>query len=130
METPAVCTNCKCKMHLIRNWNTAYTGDVQNTYFETFTLFACRVKGAFTKGTGFKKIKPQLFVCENCGKLEMYLNNSDLSTVMSIENDSDYVSSRRNNDITESHTDTTVNLTNMSRLRQRAQERRVRNSYE
>lgn len=130
MEIPAVCTNCKNKMHLVRNWNTAYTGDVQNTYFETFTLFACRVKGAFTKGTGFKKIKPQLFVCEKCGKVEMYLNNSDLATVMSIENDSDYASLRRNSDSTDLHTEAPINLTNMSRLRKRAQERKAMNSYE
>lgn len=117
-------------MHLIKNWNTAYTGDVQNTYFETFTIFAYRLRNVFTKGTGFKKIKPRLFVCNNCGKMEMYINKSDLTTIMSIEHDGDYTPSVKNNFSNNVETSNSVNLTRISRLKQRAQERKVGNSYE
>lgn len=117
-------------MHLIKNWNTAYTGDVQNTYFETFTIFAYRLRNAFTKGTGFKKIKPRLFVCNNCGKMEMYVNKNDLTTIMSIEHDGDYTPSVKNNFSNNVETSNSVNLTRISRLKQRAQERKVGNSYE
>ena len=117
-------------MHLIKNWNTAYTGDVQNTYFETFTIFAYRLRNAFTKGTGFKKIKPRLFVCNNCGKMEMYINKSDLTTIMSVEHDEDYTTSVKNNFSNNIENDNSVNLTRISRLKQRAQERKVGNNYE
>ena len=117
-------------MHLIKNWNTAYTGDVQNTYFETFTIFAYRLRNVFTKGTGFKKIKPRLFVCNNCGKMEMYINKSDLTTIMSVEHDEDYTTSVKNNFSNNIENDNSVNLTRISRLKQRAQERKVGNNYE
>lgn len=130
MQNSIICTNCKCEMHLIKNWNTAYTGDVQNTYFETFTIFAYRLRNAFTKGTGFKKIKPRLFVCNNCGKMEMYINKSDLTTIMSVEHDEDYTTSVKNNFSNNIENDNSVNLTRISRLKQRAQERKVGNSYE
>lgn len=130
MQNSIICTNCKCKMHLIKNWTTAYTGDVQNTYFETFTIFAYRLKNAFKKGTGFKRIKPRLFVCNNCGKLEMYIDKNDLTTIMDIEHDEDYISSVKKDFSSNTEIDDSINLTRISRLKQRAQERKVEDNYE
>lgn len=110
------CCNCNAELIELHNWNNKYLGDVQRTYFETFTLFANRHKNAFKKGTGSKKVSPKLFVCRQCGKLEMYCNDEDLKTILDVENDTDYSVDNTSKDV-----DETNSIRRMSSLRIKAQ---------
>lgn len=121
MGNPIICSECKCKMHLIKNWGNIYTGDSHGAYFETFTLFAYRMKNAFMKGIGFKKVKPKMYVCQQCGKFEMYFDNEDIQSIIDIDNDSDYESKNSVSENSENEERPVVNLT---RMRKRALDRK------
>lgn len=115
------CTRCNCDMHKVRNWNNMYIGDSNGVYFETFTLFAYRIKNIFTKGTGFKKIKPAMYICRQCGKFELYFDDKDILTILDIDSDPDYTNKSNTHDNKE---DDCVDLTKMSRMKKRALERK------
>ena len=85
MGNSIICSECKCKMHLIKNWGNIYTGDSHGAYFETFTLFAYRMKNAFMKGVGFKKVKPKMYVCQQCG------NQMSFDSIHLIKGDEDFL---------------------------------------
>lgn len=125
MNNKIICPNCKIEMHMMNNWGTSYTGDIKNVYFETFTLFAYRIKNAFTKGTGFKKVTPKMFVCSNCGKFEMYFDKNGLQTILSVDSDSDYTEHANRTFVSNTEKKVeTINLTRMSRLKQRTLDRK------
>ena len=60
----------------------------------------------------------------------MYIDKNSLATIMNIEHDEDYTPSVKNSFSNSVETNTSVNLTRISRLKQRAQERKVGNNYE
>lgn len=60
----------------------------------------------------------------------MYVDRNDLVTIMNVEHDEDYTPSVKNNFSNNVETGNSVNLTRISRLKQRAQERKVGNNYE
>jgi hypothetical protein len=106
------CSSCGYELIKLNNWKAVYTGDVQRTYFKTFTLFAARVRDSFMKGVGFKEVTPSFLVCRQCGKMELYLDKQSLQTVLSIEADEDY-----SKPSTHTNDEQSINLTRMSKLR-------------
>lgn len=105
MQNSIICTNCKCKMHLLK-----------------IGLLLILVM--------FKTLILKHLLYLHIG-LKTHLKRAlGLTTIMDIEHDEDYISSVKKDFSNNTEIDDSINLTRISRLKQRAQERKIEDNYE